>query len=114
MATPLVTGRRPQSLVTTSSIDVLDKLLEILFRRQLDASGGAYRNAAVAEHEAFVRVGYDKLGALDSCGIGWTGLENTGFAEDLAVAATVADIRVDHGKPWNIFSRSKQPLFAFP
>ena len=56
---------------------------------------------------------HDELWALDSCGIGRTGFENTGFAEYLAVASPVAEIGIDHGKPWNIFSRGKQLLFAF-
>ncbi len=42
----LAEGRSRSSL---SSIDVLDKLLEILFRRQLDASRSTDRHAAIAE-----------------------------------------------------------------
>ena len=104
-----LTEKRMEGL--TALIDILNVLFEILFRRQLDASGSTNSHAAVAEYKAFVRVCHNELGTLDSCWIRWARLEYTGLAEHLAVTATVTKIGVYGGIPWNILSWNKKPLF---
>jgi len=88
-------------------------MLELRFRRENNGSGGTNWHATGAEHEALIRMRNNQFRTMDTCGIWLAQLKHTRLAENLAVAATIAKLRLDRWKPRNFLPWSKQPFPFF-
>ena len=88
-------------------------MLKLLLRRKGNASGGADWYALVAKDEALVGMRDNQFRTADACRVWFAELEYAGLAENLAVAATVAKLRLDRRVPGNLLPRSEQPLAFF-
>lgn len=88
-------------------------MFELLFRGENNGTGGTDGYAPVAEDEAVKGMGDNQFGTADARRVRLAKLKDAGFAEHLAVAAAVAELRFDYRVPGNLLPRSKQPLPFF-
>ena len=107
-----VSSGQPRWIVPTL-INILDEVLKLLFQRENNSSGGTNRQAPGTEHEALIRMPDNKFRAVDACRIWRSQLEYARFAENLAVAATVAKLRLYRWIPRNLLPWSEQTLPFF-
>jgi len=105
---PAVSGR-----TGVTSVQILDEVLELLLRRKCNGPGGTDGHASGAKHQAIVGMRDDQLRTVDSRRIGRTGFEHTGLAEDLAVTATVTELRFHRRKPGDFLAGCQEPFSFF-
>ena len=94
-------------------INILHEMFKLLFWGENNGSGGTDWYAPGAEHEAFEGMCNNQFRTAYACGVGCAQLKDAGLAEYLAVAATVAELGLDHRVPRNILPWGDQPLSFF-